>query len=86
MLCANIGVDEQYESGMYYYRFSEDAILATSSWRQYINKNVSIGALMLPLNNSNEEFQVQYSVIFSGWDVVQSNGDKGLPKISYDLF
>ncbi len=37
-LHADIGVDEQYESGLYHCRFSEAVSLTTSSPRQYINK------------------------------------------------
>jgi hypothetical protein len=83
---ANIGVDEQYESGMYFCRFSEVRELATSSPRQYINENVTVGAVMLPLAKTNQQFQMQYSVIYSDWDVLKSNGDKGQPQMSYDLF
>ncbi len=68
-LHTNIGLDERYESGMYFCKFSEDAPLATSSLRQYIFQNVSVGAIMITLKNSNEEFQMQYSVIYSAWDV-----------------
>ncbi len=64
----------------------EAVSLATSSPRHYINKNVNVGAIMLPLIKSNEQFQMQYSVIYSDWDVLRSNGDKCLPQISYDLF
>ncbi len=71
---------------MYYYRFSEDVPLATSSLRQYIYQNVSVSAIMLPLTKCNEQFQIQYSIIYSDWDVLKSTGDKGLPQISYDLF
>ena len=67
---ANISVDEQYESGMYFCKFSEDVQLATSSPRQYICENVTVGAIMLPFKYSNEEFQMQYSVIYSDWDVL----------------
>ncbi len=48
-LQADIGVDKYYESGMYFCRFSEAVVLTTSSPRQYINKNVTVGAIMLPL-------------------------------------
>ncbi len=41
---------------------------------------------MLPLRKANEEFQMQYSVIYSDWDILRANGDKDLPEISYDLF
>ncbi len=85
-LQADIGIDEQYESGMYFCRFSEAVTLATSSPRHYINENVTVGAIILPLTKANEQFQMQYSVIYSDWDVLRSNGDKGLPQISYDLF
>ncbi len=85
-LQADIGVDEQYESGMYFCRFSEAVALATSSPRHYINENMTVGAIMLPLTKTNEQFLMQYSVIYSDWDVLRSNGDKGLPQISYDLF
>ncbi len=85
-LQADIGIDDHYESDMYYCRFSEDVSLATSSSRQYICQNASVGAIMLPLENANEEFQVQYSVIYSDWDDLKSNGDKGLHHIPYDLF
>ncbi len=84
-LQANIGVDEQYESSMYFCRYNEAVSLATSSPRHYINKNMTVGAIMLPLTKSNEQFQMQYSVIYFDWDVLKSNGDKGLPKILYDL-
>ncbi len=60
--------------------------LATSSPRQYINKNVSVGVIMLPCTKSSEKFQMQYSVIYSDCDVKKSNGDKGLAEILYDLF
>ncbi len=83
---ANIGVDEQYQSGMYFCRFSEVRELATSSPRQYINENVTVGAVMLPLAKTNQQFQMQYSVIYSDWDILKSNGDKGQPQMSYDLF
>ncbi len=83
---ADIDVGEQYESGMYFCKFSKDMPLETSNPRQYICQNVTVGAIMLPFKYSNEEFQMQYSVIYSDWDVLQSNGDKGLPQISYDLF
>ncbi len=36
--------------------------LATSSPRHNINKNVPVGAIMLPRTNSNEQFQMHYSV------------------------
>ncbi len=85
-LQADIGVDEQYESGMYFCKFSGDVSLATSSPRQYICENVAVGAIMLPFKKSNEEFQMQYFVIYSDWDILRSNGDKGLPQISYDIF
>jgi hypothetical protein len=85
-LHADIGINEQYESGMYFCKFSEDMPLAASSPRQYICENVTVGAIMLPFINSNEEFQMQYSVIYSDWDILKSNGDKGLPQISYDIF
>ncbi len=55
-LQANIGVDEQYELGMYFCRFSEAVSLATSSSRHYINKNMNVGAIMPPLTKSNEQF------------------------------
>ncbi len=48
-LQANVGVDKQYESGMYFCRFSEAVALATSSPRHYINENVTVGSIMLPL-------------------------------------
>ncbi len=82
----DIGVDEQYESGMYCCRFSEDVPLGKSSSRQHICQNMPAAAIMLPLENANEEFQVQYSVIYSDWDDLKSNGDKGLHHIPYDLF
>ncbi len=50
-LQAYIGVDEQYESGMYFCKFSEDVTLATPSPKQYICKNLSAGAIMSPLTN-----------------------------------
>ena len=84
-LQADIGVIEQYESGMYFCRFSVAVALATSSPRHYINENMTIGAIMLPLTRTNEHFHMQYSVIYSDWDVLRSNGDKGLPQISYDV-
>ncbi len=84
-LQAEMGVDEQYESGMYFFKFSEDVTLTSSSPKQYICQNVSVGAIMLPLENANEKFQMQY-VIYSDWDILKSNGNKGLPQISYDLF
>ncbi len=65
VLQTDIGVDKQYESGMYYCKFSEDVPLATHSPRQYTHQNVSVGAIMLPLKNSNEEFQMQYLVKYS---------------------
>ncbi len=40
--------------------FSEYVSLALSSPRHYINKNVTVGAPMLSLTNSNEQFQIQY--------------------------
>ncbi len=51
-----------------------------------ICENVTVGAIMLPFKNENEKFQMQYSVTYSDWDVLRSNGDKGLPQISYDIF
>ncbi len=80
-LRTDIGVDEQCQSGMYYCKFSDDVPLATPSPRQYICENVSVDAIMLPFKKSNEEFQMQYSVIFSDWDILQSNIDKVLPQI-----
>ncbi len=53
-LQADIGIDEQYESGMYFCRFSEAVALVTSSPRHYINENVTVGARMLPLTETNE--------------------------------
>ncbi len=55
-LQADIDADEKYESGMYYCRFSEAVSWTTSSSRKYICQNVSVGAIMLPLENANEEF------------------------------
>jgi len=54
---------------VYFCKFSEGVILATSSPKQYICENVSVGAIMLPFKKSNEEFQMQYSVIYSDWDI-----------------
>ncbi len=65
----DIGVDEQFESGIYFCKFNEDVSLATSSPRQNICQNVTVGAIVLPFKNSNEEFQMQYSVIYSDWDI-----------------
>ncbi len=65
---ADIGVDEQYESGMYFCKFSDNVTLATSSPRQYIFENVSVGAIMLHFKKSSKKFQMQYSVIYSAWD------------------
>ncbi len=85
-LQADIGVDEQYDSGMYYCRFSEDVALETSSTRQHICQNVSVGTIMLPFENETRNFKLQYSFIHTDWDVLKINGDKGLPQISHDLF
>ncbi len=52
----DIGVDEKYESGTYFCRFGEDVTLATSSSMQCICQNVSVGVIMVPLSNSNEDF------------------------------
>ncbi len=71
---------------MYFCRFTEAVALATSSSRHYINENMTVGAIMHPLTKTNEQFHMQYSVIYSDWGVLRSNGDKGLPQISYDLF
>ncbi len=49
-LQAGIGVDKQYETDMYFCKFS----VATSNTRQYINKIVTVTAIMLPLLKSNE--------------------------------
>ncbi len=83
---AGSGIDEQHQSGMYFCWFSEDVQLATSSKKLYIQNNVTIGAMMLPLMKANEEFWMQYSVIYSDWDILSENGNKDLPEISYDLF
>ncbi len=85
-LQADIGVDDQYESGMYFCKLSEAVSLTTCSPRHYINKNLNDGAMILPLTKSNEKFQMQYSVTYSDWDVLKSNCDKGQPQILYDLF
>ncbi len=47
-LQAYISVDEQYESGMYFCKFSEAVALATSSQRHYMKKNMNVGAIMHP--------------------------------------
>ncbi len=47
---------------------------------------MTVGAIMLPLTKSNEQFQSQNSVMYSDWEVFKSNGDKGLPAKSYDVF
>ncbi len=65
-----------YEWGTYFCRFSEDVPLATSSPRQYICMNMSVGAIMLPLNKNNQQFLLQYSVIYSDWDILRSNRSK----------
>ena len=83
---ADIGVDEQYESGLYYCRFCEVELLATSRPKEHIYENVTIGAIMLPFTKPNKQLQNQYSVIYSDWDILRTNGDKGLPQISYDIF
>ncbi len=70
-LQADIGIDQQYESGIYFCRFSEDVPLAIYISRQYIiNKNVIVRAVTLPLTKSNEQFQMQYSVIYSNLDIL----------------
>ncbi len=56
-LHADIGVDEQYKSGMYFCEFCKDVTLATSSTRQYICENVSVGAMMLPFKKSMTNFK-----------------------------
>ena len=83
---ADIGDDEQYQSGLNYCRFFEDERLATSTPKEHIYKNVTIGAIMLPFTKPNEQLQNLYSVIYSDWDIMRSNGDKGIPQISYDVF
>ncbi len=85
-LQAYIVVDDQYKAGVFFCRFNEAVSLETPSPRHCINKNVIVGALMLPLTKSNEQFHIQYSVICSDWDVLKFNGDKGLPQILNDLF
>lgn len=67
---ADIGVDEQYELGMYVCRFSEDVPLAASSQKQYIHSNVKVSAIMLHLTKANKQFPVKYYVIYSDWDMV----------------
>ena len=84
-LRADIGVDEEQESGMYFCKFTEDVGLAAVRYKEHIHCNVKIGAMMLPLTKSNQDFRMQYSVIYSDWDVLRANGDKNLPEISYDF-
>ncbi len=67
-LHADVVVHEQYGSGMYFCRFSKNLPLATSSSRHFINQNFTVGAIMLPLTNSNGELQIQNSVIYSDWE------------------
>ena len=83
---ADIGVDEEFESGMYFCRLTEDVELAAFSNKYNIHKNVKIGAIMLPLKKANEEFEMQYSVIYSDWDILWPNGKKDIPEITYDIF
>ena len=83
---SDIGVDEEYESGMYFCRMTEDVELTAFSNKYNIHNNVKIGSIMLPLKKANEEFRMQYSVIYSDWDILRPNGVKDLPEISYDIF
>ncbi len=46
---ADIGVDEEFESGMYFCRLTEDVELAAFTNKYNIHNNVKIGAIMLPL-------------------------------------
>ncbi len=83
---ADIGYDEEYESGMYFCKFTEEVELATFQQKGCIYGNVKIGALMLPFTKAKKEFRMQYSVIYSDWYILRANGDIDLPEISYDLF
>ncbi len=83
---ADIGIDKEYKSGIFFCRFTEDVELSTVSPKQHIHGNVKIGAIMLPFTKANEEFRMKYSVIYSDWDILRSNGVKDLPEITYDMF
>ncbi len=83
---ADISYDEEYESVMYFCKFTEEVELATFQQKGCIYGNVKIGALMLPLTKANKEFKMQYFVIYSDWDILRANGDKDLPEKSHDLF
>ncbi len=84
-LQADIGVNEQYESGMYFCRFSEGVTLATSRSRQYFCQNVSAGAIMLPLTISNVEFHLQNSVIYSNPMVTRDGHNFHMIYYKYNL-
>ncbi len=84
-LHAEIGSYYQYGLVMYFCRFIEDVPLAASSPKQCIYQNMIIGTQMLPLTKANKQFQMQYSVIYSDWDILRSNSNKKLPRIFYDL-
>ncbi len=85
-MLVDIAVDEKYKSGIYFCRLSEDVPLGIYCPRQYICKNMTVGAIILPLTKSNDQFQMQYSVMYFASDILKANGEKGLPQISHDLF
>ncbi len=49
-------IDKEYESSMYFCRLKKDLPLATSGEKQYIHKNVNVGAIMLPHTRLNVQF------------------------------
>ncbi len=71
-------VDEQCEPGAYFCHLSEDVPLVTCSPKQYIDKNVGL----VPNATS---YKVK-SMMYSDWDILRANCDKGLSQVSYDLF
>ncbi len=61
---ADIGVEKENESEMYFCRFTEDVEWETFSPKQHIHSNVKVGALMLPFTKKQRVPNAVFCYIF----------------------
>ena len=71
---------------MFYCKFSEIDMQPIRTTKKEVFDITDIGALMVPYLDPKLEFNNQYSIVYSDWDVLQSNGLKGLPELDKHMF
>ena len=82
----SFGVSRVSLCGMFYCKFSEIDMPPIRTTKKEVFDITDIGALMVPYSDPKTDFNNQYSIVYSDWDVLRSNGQKGLPELCRGMF